>query len=272
MVIGLISASLLAATAILAPTLARADGPPRSSQWLAPVGGIDLLTGFDPPPLPWLPGHRGIDLAASDAQQVTAVGDGTVVFADDLAGRGVVSIAHANGLRTTYEPVDPTVAVGTAVSAGDPIGTLQPGHASCPGAVCLHLGLKRGPLYLDPMLLFGGGKVRLLPRPGRALGAAEHIEAETHRAATIRGQAAEPDALHTIADQIPTSPNPATEQHGGPHFEAQAPANAANANRPFGPDAPHFAKAPKAKSPATSTRAAEPRKRHSQAEEREVRP
>jgi murein DD-endopeptidase MepM/ murein hydrolase activator NlpD len=90
-----------------------------------------------------------------------------VVFADALAGRGVVSIVHANGLRTTYEPVAALVAAGDVVAAGQTIGHLQPGHTSCPGTTCLHLGLKRGPLYLDPMLLFGSGKVRLLPRPGR---------------------------------------------------------------------------------------------------------
>jgi murein DD-endopeptidase MepM/ murein hydrolase activator NlpD len=187
MIVSLITASLLAAAAILSPTLAKAEPPgaapvtsqpqanqrptetrasPTSGQWQPPVGALDLLTGFDPPPQRWLPGHRGVDLAASADLPVTAAGSGTVVFADDLAGRGVISIVHANGLRTTYEPVDPLVAAGDTVTAGQTIGHLQPGHASCPGASCLHFGLKRGPLYLDPMLLFGSGKVRLLPRPG----------------------------------------------------------------------------------------------------------
>jgi biotin carboxyl carrier protein len=146
---------------------AEAATPP-PGQWRSPVGTLDLITRFDPPPRPWLPGHRGVDLAASQGLPVTAAGAGTVVFADDLAGRGVVSIVHANGLRTTYEPVEPLVAAGDTVTAGQTIGQLQPGHASCIGRDCLHLGLKRGPLYLDPMLLFGSGKVRLLPRPGSA--------------------------------------------------------------------------------------------------------
>lgn len=171
MIVSLITASLLAAAAIVAPTIAEA-GPPAPEQtptgpWHSPVGALDLLTRFDPPPEPWLPGHRGIDLDAGTGLPVLAAGAGTVVFAEDLAGRGVVSIVHANGLRTTYEPVQPLVAAGEAVAAGQAIGHLQPGHDSCPGRACLHLGLKRGPLYLDPMLLFGAGKVRLLPRPGR---------------------------------------------------------------------------------------------------------
>ncbi|WP_205327661.1 M23 family metallopeptidase [Glycomyces sp. YM15] len=172
MIVSLITASLLAAAAILTPTITRAEPAgaphtPASGPWRSPVGALDLLTRFDPPPEPWLAGHRGVDLAAGADLPVTAAGPGTVVFADDLAGRGVVSIVHDNGLRTTYEPVQPLVAAGETVTAGQTIGRLQTGHASCPGHTCLHLGLKRGPLYLDPMLLFGMGKVRLLPRPGR---------------------------------------------------------------------------------------------------------
>ncbi|MFB9660588.1 M23 family metallopeptidase [Glycomyces mayteni] len=159
-IIGLITTVILAGAAPAA-----ADRP--SASWVPPTGTLDLRTGFDPPPLPWLPGHRGVDLAAADDRTVLAAGPGHVVYAGDLAGRGVVSIAHANGLRTTYEPVEPAVAAGETVTAGQPIGALQPGHASCGAAACLHLGLKRGLRYLDPMLLFGNGKVRLLPRPGR---------------------------------------------------------------------------------------------------------
>ncbi|GAA1674005.1 hypothetical protein GCM10009830_20450 [Glycomyces endophyticus] len=171
--LGLVITVILTATALAraAPASAQDRGHAAAGPWRPPTGALDLRTAFDPPPLPWLPGHRGVDLGAADAQTVTAVGAGTVMFAGDLAGRGVVSIAHPNGLRTTYEPVAPMVDAGETVTAGQPVGTLQAGHASCPGAVCLHLGLKRGPLYLDPMLLFGSGKVRLLPRPGRAAAA-----------------------------------------------------------------------------------------------------
>ncbi|MEU5870021.1 M23 family metallopeptidase [Glycomyces sp. NPDC047369] len=165
-VIGLVAAVILTATVLTRPAAALADDA-ASGPWLPPTGSLDLRAGFDPPPLPWLPGHRGVDLGAADAQPVVAAGPGRVVYAGDLAGRGVVSIAHANGLRTTYEPVEPAVAAGETVAAGQTIGTLQAGHASCTATACLHLGLKRGPRYLDPMLLFGAGKVRLLPRPGR---------------------------------------------------------------------------------------------------------
>lgn len=167
----LVTGSLLAATAILHPTIAEAAAGPAGAGggtvnegWRAPAGPLEPSAGFDPPPEPWLSGHRGVDLDAAAGREVVAAGSGTVVFADVLAGRGVVSIDHPGGLRTTYEPVAPAVKPGESVSAGQVIGLLEPGHGSCAGRSCLHLGLKRGPLYLDPMLLFGSGLVRLLPR------------------------------------------------------------------------------------------------------------
>ena len=80
-----------------------------------------------------------------------AAGDGVVVFAGMVAGRPVVSIDHAGGLRTTYEPVDPSVGAGQRVARGSPIGTLLAGHAGCPVEACLHWGLRRGETYLDPL-------------------------------------------------------------------------------------------------------------------------
>jgi murein DD-endopeptidase MepM/ murein hydrolase activator NlpD len=122
-----------------------------------------VVRRFDPPPKPWLAGHRGVDLAAEAGVPVRAAGAGTVHFAGLVAGRGVVSVTHPSGLRTTYEPVDPTVRAGQAVAAGDQIGTLAAGHPGCAAAACLHWGLRRGEEYLDPLALLGLGRVRLLP-------------------------------------------------------------------------------------------------------------
>jgi len=131
-----------------------------------PVAPARVVRRFEPPPHPWLPGHRGVDLAAPPAATVRAAGAGTVVYAGLLAGRGVVSVAHPGGLRTTYEPVTATVAVGDAVAPGAALGTLEPGHPGCPEVACLHWGLRRGDLYLDPLALLGLGRVRLLPLAG----------------------------------------------------------------------------------------------------------
>jgi murein DD-endopeptidase MepM/ murein hydrolase activator NlpD len=136
--------------------------PAGEFEW--PVDGARLVRRFDPPPQPWLPGHRGADLAAPAGTAVRAAGAGSIVFAGRIAGRGVVSVAHPGGLRTTYEPVlVEDHRLGDRVTAGEPIGTLVPGHPGCPAAACLHWGLRRGGDYLDPLTLLGLGRVRLLP-------------------------------------------------------------------------------------------------------------
>lgn len=129
-----------------------------------PVPGTQVVRRFDPPPEPWLAGHRGVDLAAPADTVVRAAGAGVIVFSGQVAGRGVVSVAHPGGLRTTYEPVVSDRRVGDVVAAGAEIGRLAAGHAGCPVEACLHWGLRRGPAYLDPLTLLGRGRVRLLPQ------------------------------------------------------------------------------------------------------------
>ncbi len=127
-----------------------------------------VLTPFAPPPTRYGAGHRGVDLAADVGAAVSAAGAGRVVFAGDLAGRGVISIEHDGGLRTTYEPVTATVGVGSTVGAGQPIGTLEAGHAGCAPASCLHWGARLPDgSYLDPLALLRPWPVRLWPWDGR---------------------------------------------------------------------------------------------------------
>ncbi|MGB9378928.1 MAG: peptidoglycan DD-metalloendopeptidase family protein, partial [Mycobacteriales bacterium] len=94
---------------------------------------------------------------------VLAAGNGIVGYAGSLAGRGVVTVLHAGGLRTTYEPVVASVHPGDRVARGGVLGVLAAGHPGCPVAACLHWGLLRGETYLDPLSLLGDGQVRLLP-------------------------------------------------------------------------------------------------------------
>jgi murein DD-endopeptidase MepM/ murein hydrolase activator NlpD len=124
-----------------------------------------VLTPFRAPTHAYGPGHRGVDLAGHVRQPVLAALAGTVVFAGPVAGHGVVSVQHDDGLRTTYEPVSPTVAAGALVRTGDVLGLLAAGHSGCPGS-CLHWGVRRDRLdYLDPLVLLGPTRVRLLPVP-----------------------------------------------------------------------------------------------------------
>ena len=136
-----------------------------SSRWDWPIDGAHQVTrDFDPPAVKWGSGHRGVDLAGEVSMPVYAAGDGTVTYAGVLAGRGVIAVTHSNGLKTTYEPVTASIAVGAAVAEGQQLGVLEAGHAGCLAAACLHWGLRRGEIYLDPLSLLKPRKVRLLPK------------------------------------------------------------------------------------------------------------
>lgn len=136
---------------------------PPAARWAWPLTPRPRVARlFDAPPQPWLAGHRGVDLAAPAGAEVRAPADGVVAFRGTVASRPVLSIDHAGGLRSTYEPVTSALIAGTVVSRGQVIGTLATGH-DCPAASCLHWGVRRGEAYLDPLSLVGGIAPVLLP-------------------------------------------------------------------------------------------------------------
>ena len=115
------------------------------------------------PAQPWAAGHRGIDLDAEAGSPVLAPAAGTVTVAGTVVDRGVVTILHADGRRSSLEPVSPAVVVGQQVAAGDVVGTVSGERSHCAGT-CLHWGVREGLDYLDPLtLLPSGGPVVLLP-------------------------------------------------------------------------------------------------------------
>ena len=135
------------------------------AQWLTPIPEADVLHGYAPPQHSWQAGHRGVDFSAEPGSQVRSIGAGTVVFAGMIAGKPVISIDHpALGMRSTYEPVTPSVRAGDRVEAGEPIGSVAAAGGHCAGQ-CVHLGL-RGPAphdYRNPMDLFDSGHALLKP-------------------------------------------------------------------------------------------------------------
>ncbi len=141
------------------PGMAQADGAR-----VIPIDG-PVLRGYDPPARKWQAGHRGVDLGGIDGDVVHAAADGTITFVGTIDGLQMITVTHTGGLRTTYQPVAPVVARGDHVTAGQQIGTLLEGH--CSERACLHLGLKRGDEYLDPLAWINGGngtgEVSLLP-------------------------------------------------------------------------------------------------------------
>ena len=156
-------AAILVAGVIPAPP-ARADA---AWQWPVPAPAR-VVRGFEPPAHDWLPGHRGVDLAGRVGQPVMAAGAGTVAFAGTVGRVPVVTIRHADGLETTYEPVHPLVRAGTPVAAGAVVGVLLRIGSHCAPQACLHWacrhwGLGRAESYLDPLSLLGRARIRLLP-------------------------------------------------------------------------------------------------------------
>ena len=135
---------------------------PASWSWPLRGGHHRVVRGFDPPPKPWLAGNRGIDLAGRAGERVFAAGPGVITFAGQIADVGVVSVT-SGALRTTYEPLRVAVHTGQRVTRHTMLGRLTSAGSHCPPRACLHWGLLRGALYLDPLALVGEEQVRLLP-------------------------------------------------------------------------------------------------------------
>lgn len=122
--------------------------------WSWPVAAPHAIArAYLAPPTPYAAGHRGIDLRADSSAVVVAPDDGVVYFAGVVVDRPVLSIAHAGGVLSSFEPVSTTLAAGDAVTRGQPIGTLLPGHCEAP---CLHLGARVNGQYVNPLLFLGG--------------------------------------------------------------------------------------------------------------------
>jgi hypothetical protein len=116
---------------------------------------------FRAPATPYGPGNRGIEYDTRPGDVVRAAADGQVTFAGPVGASLHVTVAHADGVRTSYSQLHRVdVRAGQAVRRGDPVGRA--------GEV-FHLGARRGGAYLDPATLFGpparggAGRGELLP-------------------------------------------------------------------------------------------------------------
>jgi hypothetical protein len=134
--------------------------------WLRPVDG-PVVRPFDTLTSEYAAGHRGVDFAVPAGTPVRAANDGVVSFAGVVAGTLHVTIAHAGDLRTSYSFLTMVaVRVGQRVARGDLIG-LSGGVGADHDGTVLHLGLRIGDRYVDPMVLFRPSDltklVRLVP-------------------------------------------------------------------------------------------------------------
>jgi murein DD-endopeptidase MepM/ murein hydrolase activator NlpD len=164
----LTSATLNAATKQLVTSLATPTRPVPASvtggpDWAWPIASPRrVIRAFEAPPTPYTAGHRGLDLATVMGTPVYAPATGAVSFAGMVAGRQVLSIAHAGSLLSSFEPVQAVVSAGESVSSGQLIGVVASG-GHCAGT-CLHFGVRLHGLYVSPMLVLGGAvRAVLLP-------------------------------------------------------------------------------------------------------------
>ncbi len=140
---------------------------------------------FEKPAQRWSAGHRGVDLRVPENdRRVYAPAAGKVVFSGTVVNRKVLVIAHPDGRRSTFEPMDEALPVGTTVAAGEVIGTVAVtagGTSERPYrrciTVCLYWGVRQGGArgdgsgkdaeYINPMSLLGSKEPSiLLPVPG----------------------------------------------------------------------------------------------------------
>ena len=140
---------------------------------------------FEKPAQRWSTGHRGVDLRVPENdRRVYAPAPGKVVFSGTVVNRKVLVIAHPDGRRSTFEPMDEALPVGTTVAAGEVIGTVaitaggtsERPYRRCT-TVCLYWGVRQGGArgdgsgkaaeYINPMSLLGSKEPSiLLPVPG----------------------------------------------------------------------------------------------------------
>lgn len=140
---------------------------------------------FEKPAQRWSAGHRGVDLRVPENdRRVYAPAAGKVVFSGTIVNRKVLVIAHPDGRRSTFEPMDEALPVGTTVAAGEVIGTVavtaggtsERPYRRCT-TVCLYWGVRQGGArgdgsgkaaeYINPMSLLGSKEPSiLLPVPG----------------------------------------------------------------------------------------------------------
>lgn len=130
---------------------------PPSITWHWPLSGKAVVVhAFDPPDKPWLRGHRGVDLLASNGAQILAPTSAVVSFSGVVVDRPVLVLATPAGLLITLEPVTSNLSVGDAVSRGEPVGNIaSPTHCDSapPGTnSCLHWGVRNGESYLNPLM------------------------------------------------------------------------------------------------------------------------
>lgn len=205
------ASALLASAASAAPL---PDAP--VYDW--PVPGAPVAA-FVPPRERYGPGHRGVDLPVEPGQPVHPMADGIVVFSGPVAGDVWTTVQHADGVATTYGPMQLSLGApfGAAVTPDDVIGRARGdahGHAGR-----LHVGARRDGRYVDPARLIdlGPPPVATLEGPGEVL--ADPPDAAGRRLALVPGTPPSPNhvvVLPGLTSSTGTAPFRMAELGYGP--------------------------------------------------------
>jgi murein DD-endopeptidase MepM/ murein hydrolase activator NlpD len=135
----------------------RASGA-RGTQLLhyRPPVAAPVVDGFRPPSGDFGPGNRGLEYETRPGTPVRAIERGVVAFAGPVGATRAVTVAHPDGLRSSYTHLAHiSVRVGEPLERGDRVG--RAGDR-------LHLGVRSGTAYLDPATLFDvGARAHLVP-------------------------------------------------------------------------------------------------------------
>jgi murein DD-endopeptidase MepM/ murein hydrolase activator NlpD len=127
-----------------------------------------LIRQYLQPTSDYSAGHRGVDFEVLQGEQILAPAAGIVSFAKTIVNREVISITHAGGFVSEFEPVCSDLAVGEAVAKGSLIGRVCEPESDyvrhCQAKPCVHFSLRLNGKYLSPLALIGGlNPSRLLP-------------------------------------------------------------------------------------------------------------
>lgn len=154
--------------ALVRPASAHAGWP------LASAGSVSLGFGatYHPAESTSTCTHHGVDIAGEPGARVLAPLAGQVTFVGRVPASGggtaqAVSIATQKGSLTLLPLSSASVAKGAQLAEGDAVGTLAASGDGSSASTHVHVGLKRGDLYVDPLSVLAPPAVA----PGAGVGA-----------------------------------------------------------------------------------------------------
>ena len=154
-VLAAFAVAALLAGSLVSPVPASAAVAPSIVLYAPPVLA-PVVDPFRPPAHIGGSGNRGLEYGNTEGTIVAASASGSVVFAGPVAGRRVITIAHRDGLETTYTGLlEIFVAEGQWVNQHSAIAVAGPRF---------HFGALVGSHYLDPQILLDASLVPARPR------------------------------------------------------------------------------------------------------------